>query len=90
MVDYFQRFRNPCHRLRRNTLKSQAQTYNNLQVELQDLNVTNIDKYGTSACAGEFPTQTKDCSTNQVFSPVYQIGLLAAFQGTVAALHPSP
>jgi hypothetical protein len=37
MAEYFQRFRNPCRRLRRNTRKSQVQTRNNLQFELQDL-----------------------------------------------------
>ena len=38
MAEYFQRFRNPCRRLRRNTRKSQLQTYNDLQFELQNLN----------------------------------------------------
>ena len=37
MAEYFQRFKNPCRRLRRNTRKSQIQTRNNLQTELQDL-----------------------------------------------------
>lgn len=37
MTEYFQRFKNPCRRLRLNTRKSQLQTRNNLQFELQDL-----------------------------------------------------
>lgn len=37
MTEYFQRFRNPCRRLRLNTGKSQVQTRYNLQFELLDL-----------------------------------------------------